>query len=58
MSNVTHTLKIKGKYFNFIDNGSKDIEVRVGYSMIKKNQGRRLYSVHGKGKCKISSNTN
>ena len=29
MNNVTHTLKIKGKYFNFIDNGSKDIEVRV-----------------------------
>lgn len=36
MNNVTHTLKIKGKYFNFIDNGSKDIEVQVGYSMIKK----------------------
>lgn len=36
MNNVTHTLKIKGKYFNFINNGSKDIEVRVGYSMIKR----------------------
>ncbi len=36
MNSTIHTLKIKGKYFNFLDNGSKDIEVRVGYSMIKK----------------------
>lgn len=36
MNQKTHTLRIKGKYYNYLVSGLKNVEVRVGYSMIRK----------------------
>lgn len=36
MNRLIHALRIKGKYYNYLEKGSKDVEVRVGYKQIKK----------------------